>query len=200
MRSSASRLRPSGTLNSRAFLARKSGFTLIELLVVVAIIAISFGVFMTLNFSFGNPQDALKQEGLKLQQLMKFALEQAVIRSDNYGLRINESQYRFMKLIEQPETGVREWKDMDDRILKPHPLPDNMSFELILEGIEATLEEEDESEEPENKIVPQVFIMSSEELTPDFRLQIRLAGYDDVYELHGNPAGRFELKNLNEEF
>ena len=160
-----------------------------ELLVVIVIISISFSLFVTINFSFGNPSEAIHKEALRLQRLLEFSHEQSVIRAEEYGLRLNESRYRFMRLDDL--TG--KWIDLDkDKLLRERSLPDNMSFELTIEDVDVVLDQED-SEEPENEIKPQVFLLSSGELTPDFRLRLRIAGYDDYYELHGNPTGNYEL-------
>ena len=183
--------------DSRVTFTRKNGFTLMELLVVIVVISISFSLFITINFSFGNPSDAIRQEAVRLQQLMQFAHEQSVVRAEEYGLRLNESHYRFMRLDDL--TG--KWVELDqDRLLRLRELPENMNFELSIEDLDVVLDkQDDDTEDPDVEIRPQLFLLSSGELTPDFKLRFRLAGFDDYYELHGNPNGIFELTEIKDE-
>jgi len=168
-----------------------------ELLVVIVIISIAFSLFMTINFSFSNPADAIHKEALRLQQLTEFAHEQSVMRAEEYGLRLNEARYRFMRLDDL--TG--KWVDMDkDNLLRSRELPQNMSFELSIEDQDVVLDRKDgDQDDPDVDIKPQIFLLSSGELTPDFKLRVRFAGFDDYYELHGDPAGNFELTEVKNE-
>ena len=181
----------------RVLQTRNCGFTLIELLVVISIISIAFTVLITLTYSFSNPTDAIKQEALRLQQLLSFAQEQSVIRGEEYGLRLNESRYRFMGLHEN------KWVDIEnDNLLYPRQLPDNMRFVLLVEKLDVVLEEEDEqpaenqdnADNPENQIKPQIFLLSSGEVTPDFSIRVRLAGFDPFYEIIGSANGEIKLQ------
>ena len=181
----------------RAPFTRKNGFTLIELLVVISIISIAFTVLITLTYSFSNPTDAIKQEAQRLQQLLIFAQEQSVIRGEEYGLRLNESRYRFMRFEEE------KWIDIaGDNLLYPRQLPDNMRLVLLIEKLDVVLDEEDEqpivnqdnADNPENQIKPQVFLLSSGEVTPDFSIRVRLAGFDPFYEIIGNANGEIKLQ------
>ena len=174
------------------------GFTLIELLVVISIISIAFTVLITLTYSFSNPTDAIKQEAQRLQQLLTFAQEQSVIRGEEYGLRLNEARYRFMRLDDE-----NKWIDIaGDSLLYPRQLPENMRLVLLIEKLDVVLEDEDEQpvvnqnneDNPENQIKPQLFLLSSGEVTPDFSIRVRLAGVDPFYEIIGNANGEIKLQ------
>ena len=173
------------------------GFTLMELLVVIVIISISFSLFLTINFSFSNPGDAIKKEALKLQRILEFAHEQSVIRAEEYGVRFNEQRYRFMQLDDETE----KWVDITtDKLLRDRQLPDNIQIELLIEDIEVSLDEKDiDTGEPGREIKPQVFIMSSGELSPNFVARFRISGFDDFYELHGDLNGKYALKEIKDE-
>ena len=181
----------------RALFARKNGFTLIELLVVIVIIGIAFSMFLSINFSFSNPSDVIKQEAIKLQRLLELTHEQAVIRAEEYGLRLNERKYRFMRLDQL----TQKWVDIDtDKLLRERKLEDNVSLELRIEDIDVILDEEDgDTEDADTEIKPQIFLLSSSELTPDFILRFRFAGYDNYYELHGKVTGEYELREIRDE-
>lgn len=176
----------------------EQGFTLIELLVVVGIIAIVFTTFTSLNFSFNNPSRTIEEEALRLKGLLEFSHEQAVLRGEEYGLRLNEAQYRFMRL----DYLTDKWVDIDDdKVLRRRELPENMSFELALEDVDVILEEDDPDalEEPENPIKPQIFLLSSGELTPEFGIRLRIAGFDHEYRVSGTGNGQYELHDLSDE-
>lgn len=179
-----------------AFFNRQSGFTLMELLVVVVIISIVLSAYITVNFSVNEPSEVLQLEAERLQRLLEFTSEQAVVRAEEYGLRVNESRYRFMVMNEL--TG--KWEDMKkDKLFRERELPEHMSFELDLEDVGVVLDEKDaDDEEPEVEIKPQIFLLSSGELTPDFVVRLRMAGFDEEIELHGNPNGQFELIKEND--
>jgi type II secretion system protein H len=183
--------------DSRVTFTRKNGFTLMELLVVIVIISIAFSLFITVNFSFSNPSDAIHKEALRLQRLLEFAHEQSVLRAEEYGLRVNEARYRFMRLDEL--TG--KWVELEqDKLLRARDLPDSMNFELSIEDVDVILDREDaEQDDPDVELKPQVFLLSSGELTPDFKLRLRFAGFDDYYELHGMPMGKYELAEIKDE-
>ncbi len=166
-----------------------------ELLVVIVIISIVLSAYVAVNFSFNKPADTLRLEALRLQNLLEFTGEQAVVRAEEYGLRVNESRYRFMIMNEL--TG--KWEDREkDQLFRERELPEHMSFELDLENVGVVLDEKDANDdEPDTEIKPQIFLLSSGELTPDFVLRLRMTGFDDEVELHGNPNGQFELVEEN---
>jgi general secretion pathway protein H len=174
----------------------RNGFTLIELLVVVSIIAIAFTAFITLGFSFSNPADKLDEDIRRLQARLEFAHEQAVTRSEEYGVRFNTQSYRFMRLDKD------KWVDItDDKLLAPRELDDNIEFEVALEKLSIVLTKKDaepEEDNPESQIKPQVFLLSSGEATPDFEVRVRIAGQDLSRALHGDINGQYTLLKDNE--
>jgi len=91
--------------------------------------------------------------------------------------------------------------DMDkDDLLRSRELPENMSFELSIEDQDVVLDREDgDQDDPDVDIKPQIFLLSSGELTPDFKLRVRYAGFDGYYELHGDPAGNYKLTEVKNE-
>lgn len=204
----ASRLRPYGTHDSRVALTRKSGFTLIELLVVIVIIAITVSLFL-LAWRPNTPDDALKEQSQKLKQLMQFAQEQAVIRGQQYGVRFYTDGYRFMKM----EQDMGKWIWQDDKYLTQKQLPEGMKLELSLEDVDAKLipladekmedlkkdkdkqdpQKQKQSEDNAKVIKPQVFVLSSDEITPAFDVRLRISGVDSYYLLQAQINGQYKV-------
>ena len=193
---------------SKASPKQQGGFTLIELLVVAFIISLTAGMLLV-NISFGSAQDKIKKEAIRLQSLLRFAHEQSIIRAEEYGIRFHQTGYRFMIL--ENET----WIDLStDRHLTSAELKDNMELELFIEDTEVTINNADEEarliEESQSKIVdevtnsdikpikPQVFLLSSGELSPEFSSRLRIPGEDIYFDVQGSLNGQFNVTNSNE--
>ena len=186
------------------------GFTLIEILVVIVIISISIG-FVTVNFSSGSDEELAETEVLRIQQLLRFAHEQSVIRGEEYGVRFYSSGYRFLHFNEESET----WEDLsNDKLLHGHTLEQPLELHLYIEQLPVDiLESQDDEPEIEEKVVnaddniiesatqleskqdeikPQVFLLSSSELTPQFEIHIRIPGSNVEETLQGLPQGEYK--------
>ncbi|MCW8854920.1 MAG: type II secretion system minor pseudopilin GspH [Gammaproteobacteria bacterium] len=169
------------------------GFTLFELLVVIAIISVSFAVFLTINFSFGSPEDRIRKEADRLHLLLSFAHEQSVIRAEEYGLRFHQQGYKFMQYLTEEDS----WVDIDDKILGAKQLPEDLELELAIEQVDIILDDQPDpadNDDPETKIKPQVFLLSSGETTPDFIVRLSIPGIDVSFEVHGTTDGKYALK------
>ncbi len=183
------------------------GFTLIELLVVVVIISISIS-FVVVNLSPGGDAELAEEEVLRLQQILRFAHEQSVVRAEEYGVRFYETGYRFMIYNEVKEL----WVDLDkDKLLRARSLPQPLELDLYIEQIPVEIlpSRDDDPEikdkksklataasniqsqnSPElKKIKPHIYLLSSSELMPPFELRIRIPGSDIEEHLEGLPQG-----------
>lgn len=193
---------------------RAGGFTLIEILVVVVIISISIGM-VVVNISGGSAEEIADEEISRLQQILRFAHEQSVVRAEEYGVRFYKTGYRFMKLNEIDDT----WEDLNDKLLRYRVLPEPLEIDLylqqtpidLLESAEDDPEIEPEEEnklataasndasnidiktatEARKKIMPQVILLSSSELDQAFELYIRIPGSDIHEELQGLIQGEY---------
>ena len=194
-------------------LSQHRGFTLIEILVVVVIISISIG-FVVVNISIGGDEELAEEEITRLQQILRFAHEQSVIRSQEYGVRFYESGYRFLRFDEQSDS----WVDVNkDRLLRGRTLPEPLELDLYIEQVpvEILFSRKDEpktknKDKEENKlasaasiervkqtdkiapIIPHVFLLSSSELTPQFEVRIRIPGTDVEEHIEGLPQGKYK--------
>lgn len=194
-----------------------NGFTLIEILVVIVIISISVGL-VVVNISSGGADKKAEEEIIRLQQLLRVAHQQAVIRAEEYGVRFYKTGYRFMKYNEQS----KQWADIaGDRLLRSRVIEGPLEIDLYIEQLSVTIPEstDDDPEPPEdtkqnetdnklqyaalntpdsNQIKPQIFLLSSAELTPAFELRIRIPGSEIEEQLHGLPQGEY-TREANEE-
>jgi len=130
------------------------GFTLLELMVVLVIIGVIL-TFVSLS-SGGDPRaEQMQREAQRLIALLELASEEAVLRSEQLAVRFGETEYEFMILH------AGRWFALDDDpTLRLRELPKGIELRLELEenpppGLSA-----------EDVEAPQVFLLSSGEMTP----------------------------------
>lgn len=166
------------------------GFSLIEMLVVIVIGGILF-TYATLAIRGHNPQERLQTEAKRFEQLIQMAQQEAILRGEDYGLEVTINSYRFLHLKNQL------WVEIsNDRLLRRRKLPQKMELELSLEDTTIVINptrrknsnfslqgNSDESSSNNvgtqgktqnggrNKIQPQVYLLSSGEVTPEFGLR-----------------------------
>lgn len=214
------------------------GFTLIEILVVVIIISISIGVVLV-NFTSGTDDELAEDEITRLQQLLRFAHQQSVIRAEEYGVRFYTGSYRFMYFNEDSQI----WTDIsNDKLLRSRTLSKPLELDLYIEQLplallesaaydpkipsknlsplantnagsavtnQAAIQRNSLGINPggslggspnsnEQAIKPQVFLLSSSELTPQFEVRLRIPGSDVEKTLFGLPQGEY-LRSLPDE-
>lgn len=169
--------------------SRDKGFTLLELLVVVVIVSILFS-FLTLSIRSHSPEDLIKEEARRLNQLLQLALEEAVLRNTEYGLVFNIHGYQFLRLNEN------NWQTVDDKLLRKRELPPGMEIELAVEQTDIVMtnapedSEDNDDEKTEEKIKPQIFLMSSEEITPEFSARFTIPGVKTSYIVNATINGK----------
>ncbi len=137
------------------------GFTLLELLVVVVIIAILFATAL-LSTSFTSVERKLEEEARRFAALISYAREEAILQTRDLGMQIEEGEYRFLVL----DSLTGRWVNADfDEILRTRKLPESMEVNLWIEGAGFELGDPD-AEETDPGELPQVFILSSGEVSP----------------------------------
>ena len=188
--------------NKDVALDRQNGFTLLELLVVVVIVAILF-TYTTLAIRSDTPEEIIKKEAQRMERLVQLALEEAILRGEEYGIEIFLDGYRFLRF----DVTENRWLPLsDDKILRQRELPLEMELEMNLEDTEIVIElasepmseqeldlniDNDENDEDE-KAKPQIFLLSSGEITPEFDVRFYILGIEDSYFVTGAFDG--ELK------
>lgn len=162
-------------------LRAERGFTLLEIMAVLVIVGIVL-TFVTLSTGGDTRAEQLQREAQRLVALLDLAQEEAVMRSEQLALRVGESDYEFMILE------GNEWMALgDERPLRPRELP---------RGIELRLELQDNPPPgltAENEDQPQVFLLSSGEMTP-FILTLSAAETERRFQIKASLLGRLELE------
>lgn len=166
----------------------QGGFTILEVMLVLALIglilaSVSFTVFKDDKYS------DVEEEVNKLQVLFNMASDYAVINQFEMGLRLNldKQSYEFVRLDED-----QNWQTMEDvKQFQSVQFSEGVELDLILDGFswqqddslfdnrifDEQLSVRNESvdigdDEEEEKRPPQIFILSSGEITP-FELSVR---------------------------
>ena len=180
---------------------KQQGFTLIELLVVVVIVSILF-TYTTLAIRSNSPEDYIKEEAHRFERLIQLALEESILRGEEYAIEIFTDGYRFLRFTEN------QWLPLDnDKILHQRQLPQDMELEVNLEETEIVIDlasdpmseqeldlsfsldsdskENNEEENEKSKAKPQIYLLSSGEITPEFDVRFYILGIETSYFVKG---------------
>jgi general secretion pathway protein H len=135
-----------------------AGFTLLELMVVLVLIGIIFS-FAMLSLGGDDVAELMEQETRRLVTLLDMASDEAVLRGEELAVHFTDAGYSFMALQQDG------WNELvGDPLLKPRVLPAGIDLQLEIEE-EPPLLGESEAED-DDRPVPQVYILSSGEMTP----------------------------------
>jgi general secretion pathway protein H len=145
---------------------RAAGFTLLELMVVLVLIGIIFS-FAMLSLSGDDISDLMKQETRRLATLLELAGDEAVLRGEELAVNFTGDGYEFLVMQNY------SWQSAaDDVLLKAYKLPADIELRLEVEGEPPELsgmaaqQDADAEDDDEEILAPQVFILSSGEMTP----------------------------------
>lgn len=149
------------------------GFTLIEVMLVLLLIGLLASVVL-MNFSGDSREEKLNQAAHRFQQVFQFVAETAMLKQQEWGLYVDNdkdglSRYRFFYYQQD------KWQlASDPSSLAAVSLPEDLVLTLELEGLPGAeynllsqlewLPEEDEQDT--TPVLPQVFILSSGEISP----------------------------------
>ena len=167
------------------------GFTLLEILVVVVI----FGILISLStLSVGSfAEDDAAEHGRRFTALIELALEEAGMQNRELGLHFYQHGYEFsMRVTELDEDGlpIWVWVPVDtDPIFRTRDLGENFALDVEIDSKEVTLKYERDEEET---YTPQIYILSSGDIQPEFTLRIRPAYATEGIMLAVNEFGEVE--------
>jgi len=146
--------------------------------VVLVIIGVMLSV---ITFTVGgNEHRQLRVEAQRLNALMELAAQEAILKTRQLAMEVEENSYAFLALGEDGK-----WLPMDDAgTLRSRELPEGISMKLTLEGPQPEADDEDATP-------PRVWILSSGEMSP-FSITLR---YKEgaPYELRGDMLGNLAL-------
>jgi general secretion pathway protein H len=178
----------------------EDGFTLLELLVVIVIVSILF-TFTTLAIRSSSPEEQIKTEALRLDRLIQLAQEEAILRGEEYGLEFKPNGYRFLRYVDFI------WQPLDsDRQLRQRELPLDMKIEVEIEQVDILLEtdkppdksdsdkKDSDKDKEKEKLKPQVFLLSSGEITPEFNARFVIPGIETSYIVSANAEGEHKAE------
>lgn len=163
---------------------RQRGFTLIEIVVVTTIIAIIVAA-IAVRFDFDTSDERMREQIRRFDVLLHLAWEQAQIEGRSVGLQVEQDAFSFFTY----DPLQRQWFALDeDEFFRRRELPQDMTFDLRMEdkNIELPTAEDDD-----NKIAPQILLLSSGEATP-FSLFLESDSSDIAFELIVDPMGESE--------
>ncbi|ALO36083.1 type II secretion system protein GspH [Colwellia sp. MT41] len=174
--------------NSSYSAEKHRGFTLIEVMVVIVLIGLMASL-VQFNFSGNNPADKLKHESARFAAIFAVAADYGMLNNIELGLVVKKDSYQFLGY-----DGTR-WTEIPEQDwLANVTLPEGIELSLELDDLPIdepllfdadTFREKDEDdftllskEEQEEKIIPQVYILSGGDISPfsvTFRLNEELA-------------------------
>ena len=152
---------------------RNTGFTLIEIMLVVIVLSFSaMTVILTLPNS---QQDLAKEQAQRFFYKLQLLNEDAILNGKDFGIRIEENRGRYL-YVELTSEG---WKALDSKTYKETELEDGVSLSFrmgsdawsdsdTLFDQQSFFDEDMFSEFDEEQQIkpPQVFVLSSGEITP----------------------------------
>lgn len=161
-------------LRPPAQLYRQAGFTLVEVMLVMLLIGL-LATTVVMNFSGESREQRLEKEAERFQQIFQFVAETAMLKQQEWGLYVLPDRYGFLYY----NNADGKWAEADEPAgLQQHKLPADIALQLELEGLPgeetnllSKLEwqlDDDEQADEDSKIpvLPQVFILSSGEISP----------------------------------
>jgi len=164
---------------------RSAGFTLLELMVVLVLVGIIFS-FAMLSLGGDDLSEMMEQETRRLVTLLGLASDEAVLRGEELAVHFTDEGFEFLVLQDTV------WRPTgDDGLLKAYRLPEGITLRLEVDGDPPGLAVRDEEEEDEEALTPQVFILSSGEMTP-FTATLQAHDSTTRYRLSASVLGQLD--------
>lgn len=149
---------------------RNKGFTLLEVLLVVLLIGMMARIVVP-SISWGGDEERLEDAGKRFKAVFDLASEFAMLNNIELGIIFKDNNYRFVTF-----DGTKWVNFQPEKYFEPSDHEEGFELELELEGLEfaennlleeVTFEvEEDDDNDNKEMLSPQVFILSSGDITP----------------------------------
>ncbi len=174
-------------------------FTLIEILVVISIVAIVMSIAVLSLGVLGDDRD-LREEGRRVVALVQVAQDEAVMQGREFGIEFMTSGFRFVEY----DPLLNAWSELiGDDTLRLRELPEEMEFELWVEGQRVLLDTEPARTEPPDETsfagvaesyAPHILVFSSGDMTP-FELRLQRQDLDQLIVLESNLLGDIKFQD-----
>ena len=186
---------------------KTKGFTLIEVMVVIALIGV-IATMVQYNFSGKRPEDSLKDASLRFAGVFESAANYGLLNNVELGLFVKDNSYQFLGYdgVKWNELPQQEW-------LANHELPEGIEITLVLDDLpieepqlfDSSVFTEESNEylsfddieaKKEEKIIPQVYLLSGGEFTPfslTFHFSDQASLYDDLADLAYRVTGLYTI-------
>lgn len=174
-------------------------FTLIEILVVVSIVAIVMSIAVLSLGVLGDDRD-LREEGRRIVALVQVAQDEAVMQGREFGIEFLSGGFRFVEF----DPLLNSWSELiGDDTLRMRKLPEEMEFELWVEGQRVLLDTEPAETEPPDetttikiaeKYTPHILVFSSGDMTP-FELHVQRRDLDQLIVLESDLLGDIKFQD-----
>ncbi|MDA7746300.1 type II secretion system minor pseudopilin GspH [Psychromonas sp.] len=180
------------------------GFTLLEIMLVLVLLGmISVGVVMTLPSS-ANLDKSSKWHAQRFSTLLQFAEDQALISNTELGIEFGEQEYQFAfydlkqkKWLPFSDSRISGNVEVPISILSEYELAGSVWDEIEQVDDDPFIDEDDlvqiEGHEREVTITPQIFIMSSGEVTPFTYKFTDTENGQNAYTVSVSMSGQIEL-------
>lgn len=183
-----------------------SGFTLIEVMVVIVVIGLMASL-VQFNFSSNKTADLLKNESAKFAAIFEVAAEFGMLNNIELGLIVHKDRYQFVgydgtKWQEVPNQNWQASVQLPEEVMITIELDDLPIEDPLLIDTDTFTEKDEEDftlrskEEEEEKIIPQVYILSGGDFTPfsvTFQLSEELSYLSEDEELAYRVTGIYDI-------
>ncbi len=155
------------------------GFSLLELIVVIAMMATLTAVIVP-RINFGGEKEQIKEETLRLAELMSRAAEESIYKTKQIGIRFTDSDYQFLALDGDGRDG--KWVAYESTTFRTRDWPDNFDVEVEISGVAVELESK-EAFKIDEKTRPHVMFLSNGEVMPDFKVTVEKGLNNDRWQV-----------------
>lgn len=155
------------------------GFSLLELIVVIAMMAVLTGVIVP-RINFGGDSKQVREETLRLAELMNRAAEESVFKTQQLGLRFSDRKYHFLVLDGDGREG--KWVAHESKLFRTREWPEDFDVQVEITGLTVELEDS-ESFKIDEKTRPHVMFLSNGEVMPDFKVTVEKGFNDERWEV-----------------
>lgn len=176
---------------------KTKGFTLIEVMVVIALIGV-IATMVQFSFSGKRPEDTLKEASFRFVGVFESAANYGLLNNVELGLFIKDNSYQFfgydgVKWSEIPQQAWLSVQELPEGVemtlaLDDLPIEEPMLFDssVFTDQSNEYLSFDDIEAKKEQKIIPQVYILSGGDITPfslTFHFSEQASLYDDLSDL-----------------